>query len=59
MPFGFGPGEAILVLGVLVVWLLPVGAAVWALATLARLRTGQQELLARLASLERRLGDRP
>lgn len=59
MPFGLGAGEAIVVLvGMLVVWLLPLGAAVWALVTLSRLRNGQQELLAKMASLERRLGER-
>lgn len=60
MPFGLGPGETIVViLSVLVVWMLPIGAAVWALITLSRLRTGQQELLAKMAWLERRLGERP
>jgi hypothetical protein len=59
MPFDLGPGEAIVILlGVLVVWLLPLGAAVWALVTLSRVRTGQQELLVKMASLERRLGER-
>lgn len=59
MPFGLGPGESIVVLlSVLVMWVLPLGAAVWALVTLSRLRTGQQELLAKLARLERRLGER-
>lgn len=59
MPFGLGPIEAIVVLlSVLVVWVLPLGAAVWALVTLSRLRTGQQELLTKMAWLERRLGER-
>lgn len=58
MPFGLGPGETIVViLSVLVVWMLPIGAAVWALITLSRLRSGQQELLAKMAWLERRLGE--
>ena len=59
MPFGLGAGEALVVLLGLVVWLLPLGAAIWALLTLSRLRTSQQELLAKMTSLERRLSERP
>lgn len=59
MPFGLGPGESIvIVLGVLAVWVLPIIAAIWVIITLSRLRTGQQELLAKMSSLERRLGER-
>ncbi len=36
----------------LAVWLLPLAAFTWALATLARLRRGQDEILTRLAELE-------
>ena len=59
MPFGLGAAEVIILLLGLVVWLLPLAAAVWALVTLSRLRTSQHELLAKMASLERRLGERP
>ncbi len=59
MPFGLSAGEAIVVLLGLVVWLLPFGAAVWALVTLSRLHSSQQELIAKMASLERRLSERP
>jgi hypothetical protein len=38
-------------------WVLPLAAGVWALMTLARLRRGQDELLARVASLEALLRD--
>jgi sensor domain CHASE-containing protein len=59
MPFGLGAGESIIILLGLVVWLLPLGAAVWAFVTLSRLRTSQQELLAKMTLLERRLSERP
>ena len=36
----------------LFLWFLPLSATVWALVTLARIRRGQVEILARLASLE-------
>jgi len=59
MPFGLGAGESIIILLGLVVWLLPLGAGVWAFVTLSRLRTSQQELLAKMTLLERRLSERP
>jgi hypothetical protein len=59
MPFGLDSGSWIFfLLAALVIWALPLAAGVWALVTLARLRAGQRELLARLTSLERRLGER-
>ena len=59
MPFDLGPAETLLVfLGVLVGWVLPLGAAIWGLVTLSRLRTDQQALMAKMVSLERRLSER-
>ena len=49
-----GPIELLIAL---VVWLLPLIAFVWALATLARLRRGQEEILTRLGALEAALRD--
>jgi hypothetical protein len=59
MPFGLGFGEAIVLLLFLAVGALPLIAAVWALRSLTRLRSGQQELLMRVASIERQLNLRP
>ena len=48
-----GPAESVSILLVwLVAWLLPVAAMIWALVTLARLRRGQDAILARLAAIE-------
>lgn len=59
MPFDLGPAETLLVfLGVLVGWVLKLGAVIWALVTLSRLRTDQQALMAKMVSLERRLSER-
>ena len=60
MPFGLGPVETIflLIFGLLF-YVVPIGAAIWGLITLARLHTGQQELIARVAALERALSGRP
>ena len=52
-----GPAESLGILLVwLLAWLLPVAAMVWALVTLARLRRGQNAILARLAAIEAALG---
>jgi len=42
-------------------WLVPAGAAVWALVTLHQIRTGQQAMAIRLEKIERLLhsGHRP
>lgn len=50
MMFGnLGPSELLIAL---LLWFLPLAACVWVLVTLARLRRGQDAILARLASLE-------
>jgi len=60
MPFGFGPGETLLALLVLiVVYMLPLGIFAWIVVTLMRLQRGQVEMLAKLASIERRLRASP
>ena len=57
MPFGLGPGESLMVLfGVLVSGVLPAACVIWVIVTLTRIRSGQQEILTRMAALERRLG---
>ena len=38
-------------------WALPLGAVVWTIVTLSRLRSGQAEIQARLSAIERRLRD--
>jgi type IV secretory pathway TrbD component len=59
MPFGLGFGEATVVIAfVLAMWALPLGLAIWALVTLARIRSGQQEILTRLKSIEHHVGAR-
>jgi hypothetical protein len=52
---GLGIPELLILLVVGVAWLIPIAAGVWALVTLQRLRTGQDELRTRLVAIERLL----
>lgn len=55
MPFGLGVGESLIVLVCgIVFWLAPIAAAIWAIATLAKVRSTQDEIARRLRELERR-----
>ena len=48
----FAPEHLLIVLVGVLVWLAPLAAFLWALVTLARLRRGQEAILARLGTLE-------
>jgi hypothetical protein len=48
-----GVSELIVVLMVGLLWVVPVAAGVWALATLHRIRTTQDDIRNRLAVIER------
>ena len=48
-----GVPESLVFLVVVVFWLLPIVAGSWALVTLHRLRTTQDEMSGRLAQIER------
>jgi hypothetical protein len=48
-----GVPELIVVLMVGLVWVVPVAAGVWALVTLHRIRTTQEDIRNRLAVIER------
>lgn len=50
-----GVPELVMVLLFSVFWLIPLGAAVWALVTLHGIRTGQQAMASRLEAIERLL----
>lgn len=50
-----GIPELLIVLVILVSWLVPVAAAIWAVVTLHRLKTGQDGIRARLDAIERHL----
>ena len=48
-----GIPELIVVLMVGLVWVVPVAAGIWALVTLHRIRTTQEDVRNRLAAIER------
>lgn len=48
-----GVPELIVVLTLGLVWLIPVAAGIWALITLHRIRTTQENMHSRLAAIER------
>jgi hypothetical protein len=48
-----GLPELIVVFMIGLVWIVPVVAGIWALVTLHRIRTTQEEMGSRLASIER------
>ena len=48
--------ELLVILSViLIVWVLPIAAAVWAVLTLSRIRASQMEMQTRLAAIEQLL----
>jgi len=53
--FGLGVPELIIILVLGLVYLVPIGAAIWALVTLQRIRSGQEVIRLRLELLERTL----
>lgn len=56
MQFFLSPiGSLLAPLVLFAIYVLPLVAVIWALVTLARLRTGQADILARLSAIERRL----
>jgi hypothetical protein len=48
-----GVPELIVVLTLGLVWVIPVAAGIWALITLHRIRTTQEDMRSRLAAIER------
>lgn len=59
MPFGMGSGELLVfLLFALLIYGVPLVAGGWALVTLARIRSDQKEVLARIATIERHLTGR-
>jgi hypothetical protein len=48
-----GVPELIVVLMVGLIWVVPVAAGIWALVTLHRIRTTQEDMRNRLAAIER------
>jgi hypothetical protein len=48
-----GLPELVVIFLILAVWLLPIGAAIWALVTLQRLRVGQQAMALKVENIER------
>jgi hypothetical protein len=52
---GLGLPELIIILVLGLVYLIPIGAAIWALVTLQRIRSGQEVIRLRLEMLERTL----
>lgn len=48
-----GVPELIVVLTVGLIWVVPVAAGIWALVTLHRIRTTQEDMRNRLAAIER------
>jgi hypothetical protein len=54
-----GIPELVVVLVMVVFWLVPLAAGIWALVTLQRLAAGQQQIKAQLEAIERRLNSRP
>lgn len=59
MPLNVGAGAVLTFLVfAFIAWIVPLAAIIWSLITLARLRTGQQDILTRLAAIERAIGSR-
>ena len=57
MPFGMELGESLsFLLFAGIFSLLPFVIMIWAVITLARIRSAQTEILARLSAIEQRLG---
>jgi len=52
---GLGVPELIIILVLGLIYLIPIAAAIWALVTLQRIRSGQEVLRLRLELLERTL----
>jgi hypothetical protein len=52
---GLGVPELIIILVLGLVYLIPIVAAIWALVTLQRIRSGQEVIRLRLEMLERTL----
>jgi hypothetical protein len=48
-----GVPELLVLLIVGLVWVVPIACAIWALVTLHRIRTTQEEVLGKLAAIER------
>ena len=52
---GLGLPELIIILVLGLIYLIPIAAAIWALVTLQRIRSGQEVIRLRLEMLERTL----
>ena len=52
---GMGRPELLMVLVFVILWIIPIAAAAWALYTLQRIRSGQEVIRLRLELLERTL----
>lgn len=50
-----GIPELVIAVLILVSWLVPLAAAIWVVVTLQRLKTGQDDIRARLGAIERLL----
>lgn len=50
-----GMPELVVILALSVLWVIPVAAAIWALVTLHRIRSGQQAVQMKLDAIERLL----
>lgn len=50
-----GVPELFILLLILVSWVVPLAAAVWAIVTLYRVRRDQEAMLTKLTAIERRL----
>ncbi len=52
---GMGFPELLIIMVLVFLWIIPIAAAVWALYTLQRIRSGQEVIRLRLELLERTL----
>lgn len=52
---GVGLPELFVVLAIGAFWLIPVAAGVWALVTLQRIRSAQEEMCRKLDAIERQV----
>ncbi len=53
---GFRPQEMVLLFIVASFWLIPIGAAIWAIVTLKQIRSAQKATLRQLDNIEQLLG---
>ena len=57
--FGMGFSELIIFLFMALIYIIPIGAAIWVIKTLIDIRAGQEAIKSRLEAIERAIQNNP